>query len=107
MSWDDFIQKSYIVEACALNCMVMGERAHKLSYEFKHTYDGVPWIELENFRHRIAHTYGTDVYDIRILWNTIKVDIPNTLEYCRATLNEYDGRSDVHTPNRKSFFKKR
>ena len=37
MEWDDFIQKSYIVDACAMNCLVIGERAAKLSYEFRPT----------------------------------------------------------------------
>lgn len=67
MEWDDFIQKSYIVDACAMNCLVIGERAAKLSYEFRQYYDGLPWIELENFRHRTAHIYGTDTFDLRIL----------------------------------------
>lgn len=91
MSWDDFIEKSYIVEACALNCMVMGERANKLSHEFKERYPGVPWVELENFRHRIAHTYGTLTYDISILWQTVSFDVPETLNYCRKILDDYDG----------------
>ena len=42
MDGEDFIQKNYIVDACAMNCLVIGERASKLSYEFKKHYDGLP-----------------------------------------------------------------
>ena len=90
MDWDNFIEDSCVVEACALNCVVLGERAHKLTREFKQRYPGVPWIEMENFRHRIAHTYGTLTYDISILWQTISSDIPDTLNYCRYVLKDYD-----------------
>lgn len=70
--------------------MVMGERANKLSHEFKERYPGVPWIELENFRHRIAHTYGTLTYDISIVWQTVSFDVPETLNYCRKIPDNYD-----------------
>lgn len=60
MGWDDFSQSGCIIDACAMNCPVIGERAAKSSIKFKEEYGGLPWIELENFRHRAAHTYGTD-----------------------------------------------
>ncbi len=105
MDGEDFIQKNYIVDACAMNCLVIGERASKLSYEFKKHYDGLPWIELENFRHRTAHIYGTDSFDLRILWLTIVNDIPTTLDYCQYALYDYDAHgSKMRSLNRKRNF---
>lgn len=105
MEWDDFIQKSYIVDACAMNCLVIGERAAKLSYEFRQYYDGLPWIELENFRHRTAHIYGTDTFDLRILWSTIVTDIPTTLKYCQYVLDDYDSHNGIaRSKSRKRMF---
>ena len=90
MDWDDFVDDSRTVEACALNCMVLGERVNKLTREFKQRYPELPWMEIENFRHRIAHTYGTLTYDISILWQTVSSDIPVMLDYCRYILKDYD-----------------
>lgn len=95
MDWDDFILSSCTVDACAMNCLVIGERAVKLSYEFKQQYDGLPWVELENFRHKTAHIYGTDSFDLRILWSTIVNDIPVALDYCGYVLNDLDSHGGI------------
>ncbi len=105
MGWEDFILDGCIVDACAMNCIVIGERASKLSYEFKQYYNGLPWKELENFRHRAAHIYGTDTFDLRILWSTIVTDIPMTLEYCQYVLDDYDSHDGlVRSQNRRRTF---
>jgi len=52
-------------------------------------------MELENFRHKAAHIYGTDSFDLRILWSTIATDIPTTLEYCQYALEDYDSHDGV------------
>jgi len=39
----------------------IGEHVYKLSDEFKETHDSVPWIAIENLRHRLVHDYdGTN-----------------------------------------------
>lgn len=108
MGQGDFILNNCIVDACAMNCLVIGERASKLSYEFKQHYNGLPWIELENFRHKAAHIYGTDQFDLDILWATIVDDIPATLDYCQYVLDDYDSLGSIahslnpkHVPGRK------
>lgn len=107
IEWDDFSQRGYIVDACAMNCLVIGERAAKLSHEFKEEYNGLPWIELENFRHRAAHTYGTDTFDIGILWSTIVTDIPEALEYCLNVLDDYDSRGGIiRSMNKRRIFRR-
>lgn len=95
MDWDDFVLNNCIVDACAMNCLVIGERASKLSYEFKQHYNGLPWIELEDFSHRVANTYDTDSFDLNMLWTTIVKDIPTTLDYCQYVLDDYDSNGST------------
>lgn len=61
---------------------IIGEAASKISEEVKLKYAVVPWKDIVGMRNRLIHGYF-DV-DIKLVWNTIKINLPqliSSLEY--------------------------
>ncbi len=52
-----FLSDLYAADAVALQLMVVGERAKKLSGEFKSQFPDVEWGKIISLRHLIAHEY--------------------------------------------------
>lgn len=74
-SLDDFQADSMRVEACVFNLMQIGELAKiSLSDEFKQELKIIPWKQLYGMRNRIVHGYSG--VNMRIVWDTIKEDLP-------------------------------
>ena len=63
------------VEATVFNLMQMGELAKtSLSEELKREVTEVPWHQIYGPRNRIVHGY--DGINMRIVWDTVRQDIP-------------------------------
>ncbi len=74
-SLEDFQKDSMCVEACVFNLMQIGELAKSdLSDEVKTQIVSIPWKQLYGMRNRIVHGYSG--VDMRIVWDTIKEDLP-------------------------------
>ncbi len=72
---DSFIANSMLVEACVFNLMQIGELAKsELSDECKGEIKTIPWNQLYGMRNRIVHGYSG--VKLRIVWDTIKEDLP-------------------------------
>lgn len=72
---DDFQGNSMCVEACVFNLMQIGELAKgSLSDELKSKITTIPWKQLYGMRNRIVHGYSG--VDMRIVWDTIRDDLP-------------------------------
>lgn len=52
-----FMTDLYAADAVALQLMVVGERARKLSDGFKEQFPGIEWVKIISLRHLIAHEY--------------------------------------------------
>ena len=107
MSKDEFMINGPIHDACAMNCIVIGERANKLSYEIKERYKGLDWSVIIRFRGRIAHTYGTVLYDLDFLWYTVFHDVPNIRNYCFGILDDINNKRFIAKKKPSSFFNKK
>ncbi|MGN0098588.1 MAG: hypothetical protein ACI38Y_04610, partial [Candidatus Methanomethylophilaceae archaeon] len=55
---------------------------------------------LAGFFGRIAHTYGTVLYDSDFLWDTVCHDVPVIHRYCVMILSQ----SDIEGPSEKLLF---
>lgn len=74
-SLDDFQAEPMRVEACVFNLMQIGELAKTaLSDEVKESITTIPWKQLYGMRNRIVHGYSG--VDMRIVWDTIRDDLP-------------------------------
>ena len=81
----EFQANSMCVEACVFNLMQIGELAKQsLSEESKAELHTIPWKQLYGMRNRIVHGY-TGV-DMRIVWDTIKDDLPKLADELKTYL---------------------
>ena len=77
-----FLTDLYVADAVALQLMVVGERANKLSAAFKDSLPRVEWAKIISLRHLIAHEY--DRVDRARVWDIASSFAPVLL----ATLPE-------------------
>lgn len=57
-----------------------------LSEELTANAPDLPWQQIAGFRNFIAHGYAQ--LDRKIVWKTIKNDLPSLIDYLRASANE-------------------
>ena len=71
----DFQNDPMRVEACVFNLMQIGELAkNSLSDDAKNKITAIPWKQIYGMRNRIVHGYSG--VDMKIVWDTINVDLP-------------------------------
>lgn len=73
-----FLTDLYAADAVALQLMVVGERAKKLSGTFKDAYPEVAWGKIISLRHLIAHEY--DQVDRVRTWEIATIFAPALYE---------------------------
>ena len=56
----------------------ISEKAKKLSEEYKLKNSMIPWQEMYGLRNRIVHDYGS--IDMKVIYDTLTVDIPDLLK---------------------------
>lgn len=66
----------------------IGELVKNLTLEFRNEYKSVPWKAISGFRDVAAHKYGT--FDMNIVYNTVKIDIPMLKENIKQILESAD-----------------
>ncbi|WP_270506061.1 DUF86 domain-containing protein [Eubacterium limosum] len=82
-----FQSESMRVEACVFNLMQIGELAKQsLSDAAKNELNNIPWKQLYGMRNRIVHGY--DGVDMRIVWDTIRLDLPELLDELERILEK-------------------
>ena len=67
-----------LLDSMLFRMIQISENARKLTEEFKQTRENIPWSALYGLRNRIVHDYGN--VDLNIVFETLKVDIPDLLE---------------------------
>ena len=63
-----------VQDACIRQIEIMGEATKRISESFKEKHPEVPWIDMAGMRDKLIHDY-IDV-DIKIVYQTVSVDIP-------------------------------
>ena len=56
---------------------ILGESTYKIDKEIKVQYPSIPWVNIENIRHRIAHEYYD--LDLTTLWRVASVFAPQLI----------------------------
>jgi uncharacterized protein with HEPN domain len=81
----DDLQKTYAV----LHALtVIGEAAKNIPVEVLLRYPEIPWREVTGMRDSIAHGYFG--LDLRVVWDTVREDLPKLTHVATAMLEEYD-----------------
>lgn len=84
-----FENDSLIQRATILSLIIIGEEANKVDEALKSKYVDVPWSMMSGMRNKMVHNY--DGIDTAIIWNTVKIDIPELKKQIeKILLNEND-----------------
>ena len=79
---ETFLSNVMLLDACAMNVLVLGEQANRLSDDCQERNPQVDWTAIYGLRNRLAHDYlGVD---FEILWDVIQ----NDLELLRLQITE-------------------
>jgi uncharacterized protein with HEPN domain len=70
----------------------IGEAAHHLSSAITSLHPEIPWQNIVNLRHRIAHDYRN--IDFHIVWDIIQQELPDLLAVVSAHLPAEDEDAD-------------
>ena len=65
---------------------IIGEAAKQVPDDIRNSYSEVPWKEMAGMRDRLVHAYMG--VNFRLLWKTIKEDLPTTQRLVRRVLEE-------------------
>ncbi|MCL4545611.1 MAG: DUF86 domain-containing protein [Chloroflexi bacterium] len=68
MDFAAFAADQKTIDALVRNLEVIGEAARYIPLEIEARYPEIPWVDIRNMRHRIAHGYFA--VDVGVVWNT-------------------------------------
>src|SRR5687768_7123071 len=71
---------------------IIGEAAKHLPQPFRDQYPAIPWKKMAGMRDRIIHGY--DKVNLRIVWDTVKQDIPTLKPLLQQILDKYNQSSE-------------
>lgn len=77
----EFSTNEILLDSMLFRMIQISENARKLSDEYKQQCNNIPWNALYGLRNRIVHDYGN--VDLRVVFDTLKHDIPELLEMIR------------------------
>jgi uncharacterized protein with HEPN domain len=63
---------------------IVGEAANRLPIEDQSRYPSIPWKEIVGMRNRLVHGY--DAIDLDVLWDTVRIDLPQLIEELESIL---------------------
>ena len=87
--YDAFTSDSAYHNAVSMCILQIGELANGLTEEFRaETKEHIPWGLIRGMRNWIAHSYNET--DDNIIWETITESIPDLLQFCNNTLDQYE-----------------
>ena len=89
---EDFLTDRRTQNAVVMSLVVIGEAATKVmdTYPaFVDRHPDVPWRSMRGMRNRIAHGYFEITLDV--VWDTVKVALPELLESLRTVRENTDG----------------
>lgn len=78
----EFMRQGILYDAICLNLLRFGECARTLSEVAKGHLPSVPWPDIINLRHRVAHSY--EQLRPSVLWRIASVDLPELASRIRA-----------------------
>lgn len=86
LAFDDFVKDRRTVDAVIRNFAVIGEAAKHVPASVKKAHPEISWKKMAGMRDKVIHEYfGVDV---KILWETSKIDFPVSKPFLKKLLKE-------------------
>ena len=83
-SLDTLKTNSVFKNSVAMCILQIGELVGHLSDDFTGKHTDMPWRQIKGMRNRAAHGY--EEFDVAILWQTLKEDLPSLKRYCEEII---------------------
>ena len=83
MSYEEFSQDEWLMDAVAHNLLIMGEAAKHIPHNVRSKVPDIPWNSMKYLRNIIAHEYFT--VSRETLWKTVNERLPKLLEKLRES----------------------
>lgn len=74
---------------------ILGESTYKIDKEVKALYPNIPWVNIENIRHRIAHEYYD--LDLTTLWRVASVFAPQLIQDIAPIITDLENEINSET----------
>lgn len=87
-SAEDFLTDQMLYFAIVKNLEIIGEAAYMLTLEFREAHAEIDWKDIIHMRHILVHGYYQ--IDSRIVWVTIKNDLPTLKTQIGIYLEEFE-----------------
>ena len=75
---EELNENEILQDSMLFRMIQLSENAKKLTDQYKQTHSNIPWNAMYGLRNRIVHDYGN--VDLNIIFETLKIDIPQLLE---------------------------
>ena len=86
MDFDLFVEDDKTTSAVVRKLEIIGEAAKIVPETIRQKYPQVPWRNMAGMRDRIIHAYFA--VDYIVVWNTLKVDIPQLQPIIKQILKD-------------------
>ena len=86
LTFEDFKSDDKTVFAVIRALEIIGEASKKVPQPIKNKYQQIPWREISGMRDKLIHGYFG--VDLRVVWDTVKKDIPNIKPFFQEIFEE-------------------
>jgi len=86
VTYEQLVENQMMVDAVIRNIEVIGEAASKLDENFRALHPDFPFRSAATMRNKLIHNYNE--IDFKVVWDTVKLDIPELREKCQKLLQE-------------------
>ena len=81
-----FAKDAVLQDSMMFRLIQISENARNVSDAYKEKHTDIPWFEMNGLRNRIVHNYGN--VDLRIVYDTLTVSIPELKKLLGSSLDE-------------------
>ncbi len=86
--YEEFVENELVAYAVIRCIEIIGEAVKKLPKELTEKYQDVPWSKIAKMRDFLIHRYHK--IDLKVVWITVKEDIPQTKPLIEEILTKID-----------------
>jgi uncharacterized protein with HEPN domain len=87
VEYDSFLKDTQLKYAIERALEIIGEASKRVPAEIREQYPEIPWKIMGRMRDRVIHGY--DSVNLKIIWDTVKNDIPEVKPLIQKMLDDH------------------